>query len=147
MPSPKIRPLAICVFSHQGRILVNIATDSVSRQRFCRPLGGGIEFGETSEQTISREIKEEINAEVSHLRFIGTLENIFLYLGVRHHEIVQVYDGHFVDASLYQQAEVYGQESDGNPFKAVWLSLNDFSEDLPLYPNGLLAILQSQCIK
>ncbi|MBP2263201.1 hypothetical protein J3B00_004006 [Pseudomonas sp. BP8] len=41
-----IRPLALCVFSHPGKVLVNFFEDAVTDQTLYRPLGGGIEFGE-----------------------------------------------------------------------------------------------------
>jgi hypothetical protein len=47
MNSFSIRPLAICLFTHRGRILVNEAHDPVKDRRFCRPLEGGTEVGET----------------------------------------------------------------------------------------------------
>ena len=144
MSTAHIRPLAICVFRHEGRILVTEAHDPVKRQSFCRPLGGGIEFGETSAQAVTREVREEINAEVTQLKLIGTLENIFTYLGVPGHEIVQVYDGEFVDRSLYGLESIAGTESDGQAFQAVWLELEQFSVDLPLFPEGLLDLLRAR---
>ena len=94
----QIRPLAICVFRHGGRILVAEAYDPVKQETFYRPLGGGIEFGEFSEQTIHRELLEEIGADVCELKYLGTLENIFVFNGIAGHEIVQVYDGTLKDS-------------------------------------------------
>ena len=144
MSSQRIRPLAICVFRNRGRILVTEAHDPVKRQSFCRPLGGGIEFGETSAQAVAREVREEINAEVANLKLIGTLENIFTYLGATGHEIVQVYDGEFVDESLYGLASIPGAESNGQAFQAIWRELECFSTELPLFPEGLLQLLNSK---
>jgi hypothetical protein len=42
----QIRPLAICVFSQNGKILVCEGYDATTSDTFYRPLGGGIEFGE-----------------------------------------------------------------------------------------------------
>lgn len=147
MSSPRIRPLAICVFRNDGRILVTEAHDPVKRQTFCRPLGGGIEFGETSAQAVAREVREEINAEVANLKLIGTLESIFTYLGVPGHEIVQVYDGEFADESFYSLASIPGAESDGQAFQAIWRELESFSNELPLFPEGLLQLLNSQTVR
>lgn len=142
MPSHHIRPLAICVFSRRGRILVNEVHDPAQGPSFFRPLGGGIEFSETSDQTIVREIREELNAEVKNLRLIGTLENIFTYLGIPHHEIVQVYDAEFVDRSIYEFASVTGTESSGKPFRATWRDLDSFAPESALVPEGLLQLLR-----
>jgi 8-oxo-dGTP pyrophosphatase MutT (NUDIX family) len=136
-----IRPLAICLFSHEGRILVNEAHDPVKQLTFCRPLGGGIEFGETGAQAVHREIAEEIGATVSSLRYLGMLENIFTYLGEPGHEIVLVFDGELEDRSNYERGFVVGAESDGQPFVAKWRPPDYFSPQLPLFPDGLLQML------
>ena len=60
----RIRPLAICIFRNRDRILVAEGYDSVKDEYFYRPLGGGIEFGESSVETICRELREEIRVEV-----------------------------------------------------------------------------------
>ena len=144
MTTQRIRPLVICVFSHRGRILVNESQDAASGQGFCRPLGGGIEFGETSAQALVREIREEVNAEITNLRLIGTLENIFTYRGLPEHEIVQVYDAEFLNQSLYSLAAIPGCESDGQSFQAVWRTLESISPEVPLVPKGLLQLLTSK---
>ena len=42
----QIRPVALCVFHHDKRILVFEGYDKAKDEIFYRPLGGGIEFGE-----------------------------------------------------------------------------------------------------
>ena len=140
-----IRPLAICVFSHNGRILAAEGIDPTKgNQFFYRPVGGGIEFGEYAEQTLVRELREELNAEITNLRYLGTLENIFTFDGTPGHEIVLVYDGEFTDRTLYERAWIDGSEGemDDLKFRAVWLPLEHFrAGSPPLYPDGLYALL------
>ena len=50
MSSALIRPLALCLLRRSGSVLVNEAHDHVKNERFCRPIGGGIEFGESEEK-------------------------------------------------------------------------------------------------
>ena len=140
----RIRPLAICLFRHNDCILVAEGYDPVKEETFYRPLGGGIEFGEYSEQTIRREILEEIGAEVCELKYLGTLENIFVFNGTPGHEIVQVYNGSLRDTRLYEQTVIVGQEVDINDsFRAVWKHIGEFGEGKAiLYPTGLREILQ-----
>jgi len=139
----RIRPLAICVFLYNDRILVAKGYDPVKNQSFYRPLGGGIEFGEHSEETIHRELMEEISAEVRDLIYLGTLENIFVFDGIPGHEIVQVYDGVLKDTGLYKQTVILGHEADiDESFKAMWKALDEFGEGKSiLYPDGLLELL------
>ena len=138
-----IRPIAICVFRHDGRILAGEFYDPIKRQNFYRPLGGAIEFGETSADTITREIAEELGAAVTGLRYLGTVENIFTFNGQTGHEIVMVYDGAFADASLYDQWVIEGVEDDGESLRAVWLELAECNDPAapPVYPTGLLELL------
>jgi 8-oxo-dGTP pyrophosphatase MutT (NUDIX family) len=144
MKTGKVRPLAICIFRRGDRILAAEGYDSVKGETFYRPLGGRIEFGEYGYQTVARELREEIGAEVKNLRYLGTLENIFIYNGQPGHEIVLVYDGDLVDEALYQCETILGHEAGAGDdgFTAVWKTLDFFEQGkAPLYPAGLLELL------
>ena len=145
MKKHRIRPLAICVFRHQGRILVAEGYDPVKKQTFYRPLGGGIEFGEKSEDTVRRELLEEIGAQVGDLEYLGALENIFVFNGEPGHEIVQVYDGALKESGLYDQAAIPGEEAEiDKSFEAIWKPIDEFGDGKAiLYPTGLLQLLKS----
>ncbi len=141
----QIRPLAICVFRHGDCILVAEGYDSVKQEHFYRPLGGGIEFGENSAETICREIREELNAEIDDesLTYVGAIENIFHFNGSMGHEIVMVYDGALKELSLYEQQVIAGKEANGEEIRAVWKNIDEFGEGKSiLYPTGLLDILR-----
>jgi 8-oxo-dGTP pyrophosphatase MutT (NUDIX family) len=139
----QIRPISICVFRNEDRILVFEAYDPAKKQTFYRPLGGGIEFGERSDETVRREMMEELNAEVTGLNYLGTIENIFTFNGTPGHEIVQVYDGRLANSKLYEQAEMSGMEAGGESFKVLWKRLAEFGPgEPPLYPDGLLGLLK-----
>jgi ADP-ribose pyrophosphatase YjhB (NUDIX family) len=138
-----IRPLAICIFIHQGRLLVAEGYDPTKKETFYRPLGGGIIFGETGLDTIKREIREEIGAEITDLQYLTTMENIFTFNGKRGHEIVLVFLGRFVETKYYQQPHITGIEDSGIEFRAKWKRLDSFKAKNapPLYPEGLLQLL------
>ena len=137
---PHIRPVAICLFRKNDKILVFEGYDPIKGETFYRPLGGAIEFGEHSADTIHREIMEEIDAEVKDLVYLGTLENIFIFDGGPGHEIVQVYDGALKESRLYEQVVIIGHEADVEEhFRAMWKSLDEFGPGKSiLYPDGLL---------
>jgi len=142
MSEPRIRALALCIFHHQGKILVNQFFDADKQQMLFRPLGGGIDFGEHSAQAIVREIQEELGLSINSLRLIGTLESLFTYAGKPGHEFVQVYDDRFDDPSVYQRAQLDARESDGAPFVARWQGSASFTEQTPLVPAGLADLLK-----
>jgi 8-oxo-dGTP pyrophosphatase MutT (NUDIX family) len=142
MKPDKVRVIAICVLRNGDRILAAEGYDAIKQQAFYRPLGGTVEFGERSEETVHRELLEEISAEVANIRYLGTLENIFIYEGQKGHEIVLVYDGEFKDRSLYKKSVILGTEL-GSPFRAMWVDLNQVGPGLPpLYPSGLAELLE-----
>ena len=80
---------------------------------------------------------------MGELKYLGTLENIFVFNGTPGHEIVLVYDGVLKDAKLYDQAVIEGIETEADEsFKAVWKGLDEFGEGKSiLYPTGLLELL------
>lgn len=58
------------------------------------------------------------------------------------HEIILVYDGQLKQPALYEQALITGREVNGEEFRAVWKSLDEFGEGKSiLYPTGLLGLL------
>ncbi|GAB4485486.1 MAG: NUDIX hydrolase [Anaerolineales bacterium] len=143
MKPERIRVIAICVFRNGNKILAFEGYDTIKQQAYYRPLGGTVEFGERSDQAVIREIREEINAEVIDLRYLGTIENIFIYEGNKGHELVQVYDGRFADESLYEKTIIQGVEK-ASPFRAVWVDLEKTGNGQPpLYPTGLVELLQA----
>lgn len=145
MKTGKVRAIAICVLRRGGSIFVFEGQDATKGETFYRPLGGTIEFGEHSSQTVLREMQEEINAGIINLRYLGALENIFTHEGQAGHEIVLVYSGDFADTNMYEVAFVIGHEDDGGQFKALWKPVADFTRGgSPLYPDGLLELLLNE---
>ena len=144
MPPKQIRPLALCVFRNGSRILVSEGLDPAKGQTFYRPLGGGIEFGESGIAAITREIREELGVEIATPQLLGVIENIFNLEGDPGHEIVFVYDARFADESYYSRETIpFQEEGWANPH-AIWLDLNSLRTDHPLYPDGLARLLHSK---
>lgn len=136
---PQIRPIVICIIIHAGKLLVFRGWDECDQQFFYRPLGGGIEFGETGEQAIRRELAEEIGAQLTAMRYLFTLENIFQCNGQVGHEIVLVFTAELADPAFFSRTEITGQEDSGEPLQVVWMPLSDFASGAEiLVPEGLL---------
>lgn len=142
MKTGQVRAIALGIFRDGERVLVQEGYDPSKRQTFYRALGGTIEFGERSQETVRRELREEIGAEVTDLDFLATLESVFTFDGLAGHEIALIYSGRLADAALYRQPVISGAEPDGTPITAVWKPLDDFRAGRdPLYPEGLLELL------
>lgn len=137
-----IRPLALCVLSKDGRYLVADGYDPEKDEVFYRPPGGGIDFGETSEEALHREIHEEMGFDITNTHRLGVLENIFTFAGRKGHEIIFLYDADPVDPAIYEREELVGRDSDGRQFTCHWVDLDEVGPDHPpIYPDGLMELV------
>jgi len=130
----KIVIKALCFFHQDDRILVSKFFDRVKNENFYRILGGGVNFFETGEAGVRREIQEELFSEIENLRLIDIVENIFTYNGKRGHEIVFLYAGDLKRQELYSQNSIHIVE-ETYEMDAEWISLEKIiNEKIPLYP-------------
>lgn len=133
-----IHAKALCLFRHNEKVLLAKAYDRSKDEYFLRPIGGGVEFGETSVQAIEREVEEEIQQQLTQPKLICVIENIFSFDGQQGHEIVFVYDAKFVDSHMYQRHEIQGCETNGYRYIAQWLSREQIALiQYPVYPKGI----------
>jgi ADP-ribose pyrophosphatase YjhB (NUDIX family) len=141
-PPQFIRPIVICIFSYHGKILVCEGIDSVKNEIFYRPAGGMIEFQEKAEDALRREIEEETGEEITNIKYLAAVENIFTYEGKPGHEIILVYDAEFVNKDMYKKDVIEITELNCGWSKAYWKSLGEFGEGkLKLYPDRLMRII------
>jgi len=121
--------------------------DRVKEEHFLRPLGGGIEFDETGEVAIRREMMEEIDAELVDLRFVKVFENIFVLDGKPGHEIILMYRADLADESQYEVERFEFSDGKNNEDRvtAVWRTVEFIRAhpEVPLYPEGLIDLLES----
>ena len=135
------RAIALAVVRRHEEILVFEVPDAVKGVTGWRPPGGGIEFGERGAETVAREISEELRVRVQDPRYLGTIENIFTYLGIDGHQLVRIYEVRFEDPQLYQRELFDCVEATGAPFTCIWKAIADFRAGAPLYPDGLLDLI------
>ena len=140
MNEDKIRTIVLGIFLHEDRLLVFRGDDPARDVVFYRPLGGGIEFGERSADAFVREMREELGAEVTDVRYLGMIENIFTHAGKRGHEYVLLYAARFVDPAFYTRQAWTGDDN-GLPIPVMWKPLADFRNGDLLVPRELLAFL------
>ena len=137
----KIRVLALGLIRHGDRTFISEGYDPVKQQTFYRAMGGGVDFGETSYEALQREFQEEIQAELTNIKYLGCLENLFTFNGKQGHEILQVYQCDFVDPKFYQLEELFFAEGERKK-KALWVDISRFkSGELKLVPEPFLEYL------
>ena len=134
-----LKAMAVVRRPRDGALLVSEHVDSRDPP-FQRPLGGHVEFGEYALDTVRREFAEEIGQELTGVRLLGVLENIFGWRGGTEHEVVFIFTAALAAASAY---EIEEQRILDNPDRRVlWRPADAVGP--PLYPAGLTELIASQ---
>jgi len=71
------------VVDEQGRMVVLVRGKEPGKGQWDLP-GGFVDPGETAEEALRREVREEIGLEVTALRYLGSWPNVYEYMGVRY---------------------------------------------------------------
>ena len=65
------------IFNSEGKLLITLRGNGAKNERGKWEIpGGSVEFGETLEQAIKREIREELDVEIEILTFLGICDHI-----------------------------------------------------------------------
>jgi len=127
---------------NQHEILVFEMYDHIKKQFYYRPIGGTVEFGEKTIETLHREVMEETGEKITVDKLLLNTESIFHYDGEPHHEIVYIYQGNFASQKYVQQNEFWITECNGEQVKCLWVDKIKFKNDsLFLVPEALLSII------
>jgi len=131
----EIRVIALGLIRDDERIFLSEGYDPVKQETFYRALGGGVEFGETSHDALKREFEEEIQADLTNIKYLGCIENLFTFNGRQGHEIIQLYQCDFADSKFYQLESLIFSESQNHKHRALWIDISRFqSGELRLVP-------------
>lgn len=137
----QIRVLALGLIKKGDRVFISQGYDLVKQQTFYRAMGGGVDFGETSLEALIREFQEEIAAQLTNIRYLGCLENLFTFNGKQGHEILQVYECDFADPKFYELESLVFAEGKRQK-TALWVDISRFkSQELLLVPEPFLEFL------
>ncbi|MET7019264.1 NUDIX hydrolase [Bacillus mycoides] len=137
---PRAKAFGIAI--HHDRLLVQ--EYNMEDAIFYRPLGGSIELGEKSADTVIREFTEELHTKIEVTDYLGCLENIF-YSGEKiGHEIIQLYSVRLLDTSLYEM-EILNIKDEQTASYAKWIPLTAFiQKEKILYPDQILKYIQKK---
>lgn len=101
-----------------GHVLVHRAT----HESFWTFPGGGAEIGETSEETLFREMVEEIGVEVTVGRLLWVVENFFHYEGRDCHELGMYYLMEIPESFPFVSEKIIHRIQDGdNELEFKWV--------------------------
>lgn len=136
----RIRPIALGLIEHEGHVFVSKGRDRLTKQTFYRFLGGGIDFGETSQAALEREFKEEIQADLTDVEYLTCLDSIFTINGKAKHELIQLFRARFADSAFYQLGETFDLVEGNRTETAFWLSIADIR-------SGKCRLVPETCLK
>lgn len=138
-PSERIRAKVIAIAKKEDRLLVCEVLDDHGNLKGWCPLGGGIEFGETGEMALKREIAEELGCGIHILGAPRVYENIFEHHGVKGHEIILAFQVAFDDLKIYEKERFQICESRGSMHWVEWVEINRFRNGKEtLFPLSLI---------
>ena len=116
---------------HDGSVLLHRA----DHESFWTLPGGRVEHGETAEQTVKREMQEELETDVDVVRLLWLVENFFEYDGRRYHEIALYFLIRFPDNSLPRTSAAFDRNDAGVRLKFQWHPVQaELLMQLPLLP-------------
>jgi 8-oxo-dGTP pyrophosphatase MutT (NUDIX family) len=130
----EIRVIVLAIIKDSDRLFVSEGYDPSKQSKFYRALGGGVEFGETSHQALIREFQEEIQAELTNIKYLACIENLFTYNNQQGHEIIQLYQCDFADPKFYQIESLTFSETPERQHRALWV-------DIPRFKSGELRLV------
>lgn len=134
----EIRFLVLGLIKDRDRAFLSEGYDTTKQEYFYRALGGGVEFGEKSYDALKREFQEELDAELTNIRYLTCLESLFSFNGQPGHEVIQLYQCDFADPKFYTIEEITFNEGKRQKI-ARWVDLEKCrSGELKVVPEPMV---------
>ncbi|MGN1297914.1 MAG: NUDIX hydrolase [Clostridia bacterium] len=135
----KLNIRAAGVIIHNNKIL---AHRNLNKDHYCIP-GGRVEIGENSEETIKREIQEELGKQIEITGYVATIENFFEMNESKYHEIYFLHEIEFTNEED-KKINCTMHNTEGKEYlQYEWLDL-DRIEEYNILPNCLKKVLKSR---
>ena len=133
----KLNVRAAGVMIHNGKVLVHKNMNS----NHYALIGGRVEIGENSADTVRREIKEELGKDVQITGYVSTIENFFEMKGSKYHEIMFVHRIEFTDEED-KKIEYTMKNIEGKDYlQYEWIELSKIDQ-YPLLPEAAKEVLK-----
>lgn len=128
---------AAAVIIHNNKILVhrNMKSDHYAL------IGGRVEIGEPSDETVKREILEETGKKIEITGYIGTIENFFEMKGPKYHEIMFVHQVEFIDKKDKEIQTTLTNVEGKDYLQYEWIDINKIQE-YKILPETIKGILK-----
>ena len=125
---------------HHDHVLLHRTPD----EAFWTFPGGRAELGETAAQTLQREMREELAANIEVIRLLWIVESFFDYDERRYHELAFYFLMRLPDDSPYLDQSITHAGQEAEPELIFQWFLNDAATlaGLPLLPSFLQTALQ-----
>jgi len=119
---------------HDGRVLLHRA----DHEPFWTLPGGRAEHGETAEETIKREMSEELGISIEVVRLLWLVENFFEYEGLNYHELALYFLIRLPGGSAPLNSREFDASDAGTLLKFKWFPVDpEQLASLPLVPGFL----------
>lgn len=139
-PRQAVRPVAIGLLRDGGRLLVAEVLQDDGAVKGWRPLGGGIEFGETAEAALKREFREELGVEAEITGSPTIFENLYEHAGHTGHEIIFAFPVAVADPAVTLR-DRFQIDENGQSIWVEWVAVERFEQGEVLLPLALGPLL------
>lgn len=135
----KLNVRAGAVIIHNNKILLhrNLNSDHYAI------LGGRISIGESSEETVKRELVEEIGKKIEITGYISTIENFFELKGSKYHEIMFIHKAEFVNEEDKKIVDTMKNIEGKDYLQYEWIDIDKIDE-YPLKPQIMKEVLKEK---
>lgn len=135
----KLNIRAAVMINHNGKILTH---KNINKGHYAL-IGGRVEIGESSEETVKREVMEELGKEIEVTGYVATIENFFEMKGSKYHEILFIHKGEFVNDEDKKIEHTLKNLEGKDYLQYEWLDL-DKIEEYPLLPQIAKQVLKEK---
>ena len=137
MDGYKLNIRSVGIIIHNGKVLLHKRKSA----DYYALLGGHVRIGESSQDTVKREMQEELGKEIEITGYISTIENFFEMKGSKYHEIMFVHKIEFTNEED-KKIEYIMKNVEGKDYlQYEWIDL-DKIEEYPLLPKAIKDVLK-----